>query len=118
MTKTNPTDSVLLSADDHLSRPEAHEYALRCPECSEATGLHIDGVVVENAGGQRLHVGTDGEDKGARLDIQLENDVPHDGRRHQVSLAGWCEHCRSRFNLNFKQHKGFTYYSKTLSGQI
>lgn len=119
MTNSNDTtDSVLLSADDFLSLPEENQYALRCPECNQATGLHIDGVVVENAAGQRLHVDTRGEDGGARLDIRLENDGVHDGRRHQLALEGWCEHCANGFSLAFKQHKGYTYYSKTLTGTV
>lgn len=110
------TGSALLSADDHLSRPEDNEYALRCPECSEATGLHIDGVVAENSAGQRLQVDASGEDSFARLDLQLENGGQHEGRRHKFSLMGWCEHCRSKFSLGFKQHKGFTYFSETVTG--
>jgi hypothetical protein len=108
----NKTGEALLVADDHLSKPEDNEYALRCPRCGEATGLHIDGVVVENAGGQRLEVSTDGEDSGARLDMRLENGNPHSGRRHQISLIGSCEHCPETFSVGFRQHKGFTYFSQ------
>lgn len=118
MTHSNEkTGTALLFADDHLSRPEDNEYALRCPECGEATGLHIDGVVAENSAGQRLQVDARGEDGGATLDLSLEHEGQHDGRRHKFSLVGWCEHCRSQFNLGFKQHKGFTYFSETVTGR-
>ena len=113
MTINSTSDRALLTADNSSSNPERNEHALRCPECGEATGLHIDGVVVENAAGQRLQVDAEGEDDGARLNIRLENDEPHDGRRHMFSLTGSCEHCRGNFSLGFKQHKGMTYFSKT-----
>lgn len=114
MTANNESGQALLSADDSSSNPERNEYALRCPECGESSGLHIDGVVVENAGGQRVQVDADGEDSGARLDIRLENDHTHDGRRHKFTLTGSCEHCGGNFSLGFKQHKGMTYFSKAL----
>lgn len=115
MTHNNESGQVLLAADDSMSSPEENEFALRCPECGEATGLHIDGVVVENAGGQRVQVEADGEDSGARLDVRLENGQPHDGRRHKFTLTGSCEHCGGSFSLGFKQHKGTTFFSKTFT---
>jgi rRNA maturation protein Nop10 len=115
MTAYTPTGETLLSADDSLSNPGKNEYALRCPGCGEATGLHIDGVVVENAAGQRLQVDADGEDSNARLKVQLENDHAHSGRRHQMTLTGTCEHCGD-FSLAFRQHKGTTFYSKPVAG--
>lgn len=108
------TGAVILSADDFLSDPERDEQALRCPVCGEATGLHIDGAVLENASGQKLQVDAVGEDRGARLDVRLENEADHKGRRHQISLVGECEHCASKFSLSFRQHKGMTYFSKTI----
>lgn len=113
MTNLNATGEALLSADDSLSEPARNEYALRCPKCGAATGLHIDGVVAENSAGQRVLVDADGEDEGARLGLRLENGHDHKGRRHQFSLTGWCEHCPGTFSLDFKQHKGMTYFSQT-----
>ena len=107
------TGAAILSADDSLYEPQQNEQALRCPDCGGATGLHIDGVVVENASGQKLQVEAIGEDSAARLDVHLANDADHNGRRHQISLVGECEHCASKFSLTFRQHKGMTLFSKS-----
>ena len=96
-----------------MYEPQRDEQALRCPNCGEATGLHIDAAAVENASGQKLQVDAFNEDGAARLGVQLENDADHNGRRHQISLIGWCELCKSDFSLAFRQHKGMTYFSKT-----
>lgn len=40
------------------------------------------------------------------------------GRRHRISLIGWCEACSGRFALVFTQHKGVTFAeSVELPGQ-
>lgn len=103
---------VLLADPDHS---EHNNLAVKCPGCGEAYGFHIDGASVVNASGQKLRVGSENEDSSARLSIQLENDT-HDqktfrGRRHAVSLIGWCEHCHADYTLTFEQVKGTTYFS-------
>ncbi|MGN5734766.1 hypothetical protein [Arthrobacter psychrochitiniphilus] len=108
-------DRAILSADDSMYEPQRNEQALRCPNCGAATGLHIDGAAVENASGQKLQVEATDEDSSARLSVHLDNDADHDGRRHQISLIGWCELCESKFNLAFRQHKGMTYFTKTVT---
>ncbi|WP_223309013.1 hypothetical protein [Glutamicibacter nicotianae] len=105
----------VLLADLDLSEP--NYLAVKCPDCEEAYGFHIDGASVVNASGQKLRVESKNEDSSARLDVQLEND-PHDaktfrGRRHAVSLLGWCEHCHKDYTLTFEQVKGTTYFSKS-----
>lgn len=86
--RNEKTGAAILSADDSMYEPQRNEQALRCPDCGEATGLHIDGVVVENTSGQKLQVDAIDEDSAARLDVRLENDADHKGRRHQISLVG------------------------------
>lgn len=91
------------------------ETIMNCPICGESSGLHLDGVAVENASGQRLIAEATGEDSWARLDIHLENGITHDGRRHALSLLGRCEICGNEFRLKFRQHKGQTLFSKTVT---
>lgn len=94
--------------------------AMRCPECGEAYGFHIDGIEIANAAGQKLVVEAKGEDEDSNLSLMLENhrgkEKIHDGRRHRISLLAWCEHCGDEFSLNFKQHKGTTYYTRNVVG--
>lgn len=113
MSNTNQHPSTpILSSDDHYS--ESNEQVMKCPECGETNGLHLDGVEVENASGQRLKTEAKGEDASAHLDIHLENSTTHRGRRHAFSLLGWCELCGNEFSLTFKHHKGQTIFSKTV----
>lgn len=111
--KTTP----LLSAYDWYSHPEDNEHALMCPECGETSGLHIDGVELENASGDRHRVDAVGEDGSSRFNVQQDGDASHNGRRHQIALLGWCEICRYKFSLTFRQHKGMTFYSKTVTAR-
>lgn len=108
----------LLSAYAPYSNPTENEYALMCPECREPTGLHIDGVALENAAGDRLRADAAGEDDSSRFNVQQDKEANHKGRRHQISLLGWCEHCGEKFSLAFRQHKGMTFYSKTVTGNV
>lgn len=102
----------LLSASDPDYNSYDKEHALRCPECGGPNGLHIDGVSLENASGERVLVHAAGEDASSHFDVQHDRNSSHNGRRHQISLLGWCELCGKKFSLTFKQHKGMTYYSK------
>lgn len=105
MSSANET-TPLLSAYLPYSRPEANEYVVMCPSCGESAGLHIDGVELENASGDRHRVEAGGETQSSRFDVQQTTDANHKGNRHQIALLGWCEHCGKDFNLTFKQHKG------------
>nr|AXV46318.1 hypothetical protein pA40H1_p31 [Arthrobacter sp.] len=79
------TTTPLLSAYDWYSNPEDNEHALMCPECGETSGLHIDGVELENASGDRHRVDTVGEDRTSRFTVQQDGEAVHKGRRHQIA---------------------------------
>ena len=85
---------------------------VRCPNCGDTTGLHINGVRVENAAGQRLIATASGEDAKSHITSSFDNDGSIEGRRHEVSITGDCEHCTG-FVLTFTQHKGQTFFSRT-----
>jgi hypothetical protein len=105
----------LLVADDIYIEPD--EFLLKCPNCGEATGIHIDTVLAENASGQKVTVTADGEDNGATLDVSVTGGNPKDGRRHRFTLVGWCEHCPDEFQLSFQQHKGATLFKKSAASR-
>lgn len=81
----------------------------RCPVCGDEW-THIDDVYV--AGRPR----EDGEvvpvhvDSSGRVTQGLPVSLPNTdvGRRHVITLAGWCESCGIHFGIEFKQHKGQT----------
>lgn len=84
---------------------------LLCPTC-RGTHVHVDNVFV--AGRPRedgpvvpVHVDSAGR---VASDDYVPLPIPEGeiGRRHTISLTGWCEECSDRFALEFKQHKGNT----------
>ena len=93
--------------------PEPFLYAqdgmLLCPHCGERF-IHIDDVYV--AGRPR----EDGEVVPVHVDAAgrphtgpaVSVPIPDVGRRHAVSLKGWCETCSGSFTIEFVQHKGHT----------
>lgn len=95
--------------------------AMQCPDCGESYGFHIDGVEIENASGQRLVAESRGEDAGSNITMKLEDnrngENTFSGRRHNVSLIAWCEHCGVKFSFTFAQHKGTTFFSKRITGK-
>lgn len=117
MSNTEET-TPLLSAYDPYFNLHDNEHALKCPECGGPTGLHIDGVSLANASGDRIRVDAAGEDGSSRFEVKQDTDAIHNGRRHQISLLGWCEHCGQRFSLTFRQHKGMTFYSQKVTGKV
>src|SRR5262249_4822005 len=82
-----------------------------CPICGQHNRVHVDGVVVANAH-QSVTVDTAGEDENAMVFTRL-GPAPEEkmGRRHDVSLVGWCEIGGHRFTVTFRQHKGDTLLS-------
>lgn len=110
----DPNEGTPLLLADGTYGPQGDEFILRCPNCGEGTGLHIDGVVAENASGQRATVTAKGEDNSATLDVSVTGGNTKDGRRHRFTLVGWCEHCGpGEFQLSFQQHKGATLFKKS-----
>jgi hypothetical protein len=83
---------------------------LLCPACG-FNCTHVDEVYV--AGRPRedgdvfpVHVTAGGlVSQGLGVDLPSE-DI---GRRHVITLTGWCEGCSKSFAIEFKQHKGETY---------
>ncbi|KRB73067.1 hypothetical protein ASE01_20030 [Nocardioides sp. Root190] len=87
---------------------------LLCPHC-KGDYVHVDNAYV--AGRPRedsevfpVHVDDSGQ---VRADHSVDLPIPEGqiGRRHVISLTGWCETCSARFALEFKQHKGQTYFA-------
>lgn len=80
-----------------------------CPSCGEDY-VHLDNVYI--AGRPRedgdivpVHVNAAGHVKqGFEVDLPTA-DI---GRRHAITIAGWCELCGANFAIEFKQHKGQT----------
>lgn len=104
---------ALISSDAHFFEPREGKDAVRCPSCGEATGLHINEVRLENAAGQKLVATATSEDDASRIHVSLTGDGGETGRRYTLTLAGECEHCTT-FELKFQQHKGMTYFTKTV----
>jgi hypothetical protein len=82
-------------------------FVLLCPDCGERD-THLDDIYI--AGRPR----EDGDIVPVHVDHrgQVDNDTAMPsagGRRHTISVGGWCEHCGSRFAIVFEQHKGKTY---------
>ena len=83
---------------------------LLCPLCGESRYTHIDDVFV--AGRPRedgevvpVHIDSHGR---TTSDNSVALPIPDVGRRHAISLGGWCESCGGRFAIEFLQHKGQT----------
>lgn len=84
---------------------------LLCPSC-DFEYVHIDDAYV--AGRPRedgpvvpVHVNSYGQvQTGEHVHLPVPDGEV--GRRHLVSLTGWCESCGLRFAVEFKQHKGQT----------
>lgn len=82
---------------------------LLCPSC-RFHYIHIDDVFV--AGRPRedgdifpVHVDKAGHVKEGVQVALPSRDV---GRRHAITLVGWCENCASHFGIELRQHKGMT----------
>lgn len=115
-------DRTFLGIESNLDDGDGLE-ALACPRCGEATGLHLDDVIVGGAGGAVVEVTTGGgEDAcaiprvtvaptGSSSDRAKRAQLSMTGlRRHYIKIVGWCEHCgQGEFGIVFKQHKGMTY---------
>lgn len=100
----------LLSVD-----PASPDYSvLLCPHCGE-NYVHLNEVYI--AGRPR----EDGDIFPVKVDSHglvtegLSVVVPFGtngaGRRHTISLVGWCESCSQRIAIAFQQHKGETHVS-------
>lgn len=109
----NCRSPAVLSLDTEHQNSHWDQDTVKCPNCGDATGLHINEVWLENAAGQRLVASAMGEGSESRLEVSLTNEGQSDGRRYTVTIAGECEHCTS-FKLKFKQHKGQTYFTKVV----
>lgn len=83
-----------------------------CPICGAVNGVHVDGVEVSNAH-QSVVVEAQEEDSNAKVFTTLGAGVVGAGRRHDVSLLGWCEQGGHKFRVNYRQHKGDTFVSVT-----
>ena len=103
---------VLPSAAWQLRLTDAAWPILCCPACaSEVT--HVDRVYIsaryEDAiptDEIRVHA------RSGRIQTRCTTPAPvapsGEGRRHRISLIGWCELCGSDWALVFTQHKGAT----------
>lgn len=87
------------------------EGILGCPRCDD-DHVHVDDAYVagrprEDGDVVPVHVDSHG-----RLTQPHEGDLPVGefgrGRRHAVSVGGWCEGCGSQFAFVFTQNKGRT----------
>lgn len=90
---------------------DGESQVLICPACG-GTYVHVDDTYV--AGRPRedgpvvpVHVDERGEVR-ERQGVDVPLPAHGAGRRHTISLVGWCEACNSRFALVFQQHKGQT----------
>jgi len=89
--------------------------SLLCPKCGHDC-THLDDTFVagrprEDGPFVRVHVDSHG-----RVAEGASGPTPADGegRRHHIAIAGWCEECRTRFAVVFKQHKGATKISTVI----
>jgi hypothetical protein len=86
VTKSMSTESSSgdpsLTSDARYSGPPA----VRCSQYGKSTGLHIDSVEVHSAGGQTLSATTQGEDAGARIQLQLADGADDPEKRHRIVL--------------------------------
>lgn len=97
-----------LSFDDDGANPST----LLCPACG-GDYVHLDDVYVagrprEDEDAKTVHVDHRGT-------VDHLTPVPLGagglGRRHTITLGGFCELCHERFAVAFKQHKGQTFVS-------
>ncbi|MPY12315.1 hypothetical protein [Arthrobacter bussei] len=104
---TADTEAVLLAGEPSYGGGSL----VQCPNCGSDLGLHINGLRLENAAGQKLVVTAGGEDAKSHISLNLSNEGSIEGRRYELSLTGECENCTD-FALTFTQHKGQTYFSR------
>jgi hypothetical protein len=77
--------------------------------------VHVDGAIVANQH-QSSRLEAQGEDDGAMIFTELGAGLGENyGRRHDVSITGWCEMCGNDFLVTFRQHKGVTLRSVSSS---
>lgn len=83
---------------------------LVCPMCNSSTNTHVDSVVIDSAGGERVTATARGEDEDAEIEVVrgMSDEAKH-GRRHSITLVGLCEECGRAFTVRFRQHKGTTF---------
>lgn len=94
---------------------------LLCPSCG-GDCVHIDDAYVlgrprESEAMRPVHVNHKGH---VSMGPEVDGAIPIDpvrgkGRRHTMSLVGWCEGCGGRFAITFMQHKGNTFVSTLAS---
>ena len=86
---------------------EMQGHPLPCPLCGD-DHVHVDGVEVggrDREDGAPCYVRVD---SAARVHVVPTPPEQTAGRRHTITLTGWCETCDRAFAIALQQHKGQT----------
>jgi len=91
--------------------------ALLCPNCA-GEYVHLDDAYAagrrrEDGEVRPVHVNAAGD---ITTGPMVSSPISDTGRRHAFALAGWCEFCRTKFAIEFAQHKGQTRIQVTQLG--
>lgn len=99
---STPTPAINVSTDGFLTCPLCGNDYVHMDEVYMAGRAREDGPVI------RSMINADGHAAHDDDSIQVPLRGGDTGRRHTISMTGWCEGCHGHFAIVFKQHKGQT----------